>query len=276
MKYIVAVSGGVDSVVLLDMLVKLGGRELVVAHFDHGIRADSAADARFVAELAEHYGLPFETERAELGETASEEMARNHRYAFLRRVAKHHQAKVVTAHHEDDVLETIVINLRRGTGWRGLAVLNNPAIDRPLLRFKKSQLYDHAMKEGLEWVEDETNATDKYLRNRVRRQVAMLTPDQRANVLALFKTQRQLAGDIDDEAGQLATTSRHFFTMIDEDTGLELLRAQLAKSGLSLTRPRRRRLLHAIKTAKPGDTFQAGAGVTVTFTAGKFIVKYPL
>ena len=85
--YIVAVSGGVDSVVLLDMLAKKGEHELVVAHFDHGIRPESDADARFVWALAQCYGLPCEVRREELGAGASEELARARRYAFLRDIA---------------------------------------------------------------------------------------------------------------------------------------------------------------------------------------------
>lgn len=276
MKYVVAVSGGVDSVVLLDMLVRSGRGDLVVAHFDHGIRPDSAADARFVAGLAEKYGLPFETERAELGPSASEETARIHRYAFLRAMARRHEGRIVTAHHQDDVIETIVINLRRGTGWRGLAVLNDPTIARPLLGAKKSQLYDYAVKRGLEWVEDETNSSDVYMRNRIRRQLGGFDEQSRSALLELHTKQRELVGKIDSETEKLSTPSRHFFTMVDEAVAMELLRAQLASAGLSLTRPRRFRLLHAIKTARAGDTFQAGSGVSVSFTSAKFIVKHPL
>src|SRR5690606_41547248 len=110
-----AVSGGIDSVVLLDMLSHVPGLKLVVTHFDHGIRPDSAQDAVFVEELAAHYGLPFETKRVELGTKASEELARRHRYAFLRDVAARYNAKIITAHHADDVIETVAINHIRGT-----------------------------------------------------------------------------------------------------------------------------------------------------------------
>ena len=79
-RYIVAVSGGVDSVALLDMLARLSDHELIVAHFDHGIRSDSAEDALFVSGLAEQYGLPFEMRREELGSNASEDLARTRRY----------------------------------------------------------------------------------------------------------------------------------------------------------------------------------------------------
>ena len=103
-KFIVAVSGGVDSVVLLDKLVKIGKSQLIVTHFDHGIRPDSADDAKFVAGLAKKYDLVFETGGLELGANASEDLARQKRYAFLRTIANKYDAQIVTAHHMDDFL----------------------------------------------------------------------------------------------------------------------------------------------------------------------------
>src|SRR5690606_32014455 len=117
-KHVLAMSGGVDSVVLLHQYWQEQGSEgLVVAHFDHGIRTDSSADARFVEALAASYGIKFESRREELGSSASEAWARERRYHFLREVADSHQAVLVTAHHGDDLIETIAINLSRGTGW---------------------------------------------------------------------------------------------------------------------------------------------------------------
>src|SRR5690606_16183672 len=109
MKYLVAVSGGIDSVVLLDKLASEGTHELVVAHFDHGIRKESFLDAQFVERLSKKYGVPFETRREELGKYASEELARERRYAFLREMAAKHDATIVTAHHMNDIAETIAI-----------------------------------------------------------------------------------------------------------------------------------------------------------------------
>lgn len=120
--YIVAVSGGVDSVVLLDMLAKQADLQLVIAHFDHGIREDSKQDALFVAHLAAKYHVPFESERVELGHGASEALAREKRYAFLRMMFKKYNADaIITAHHQDDVIETSMINILRGTGRHGLS-----------------------------------------------------------------------------------------------------------------------------------------------------------
>ena len=88
-KYVVAVSGGVDSMVLLDLLLKSTKRyELIVAHFDHGIREDSPADLKFVEALAKSHKLQFVIQRANLGSGVSEEVARTARYTFLNQVAK--------------------------------------------------------------------------------------------------------------------------------------------------------------------------------------------
>jgi tRNA(Ile)-lysidine synthase len=275
-KYVVAVSGGVDSVVLLDIMARKSDQGLIVAHFDHGIRQESAEDAAFVAALAQKYKAKYVTKRMELGPDASEEMARTNRYRFLKEVAEKEGAELVTAHHADDVVESIVINIVRGTGWRGLAVFGDTAIVRPLLAMRKQQLYEYACSHGLEWVEDATNLSDAYLRNRIRRSLTQLPSSRRAGLIQLWQTQRQLADDIDREVSAMEGSSRHFLTMVDEASALELLRGYLAKYSLALTRPQRRQLLHAIKTARPGTTLEAGGGVYVRFTLREFIVKYPL
>jgi tRNA(Ile)-lysidine synthetase-like protein len=100
-RYVVAVSGGVDSVALLDILRQQTGLELIVAHFDHGIRKDSCQDRLLVEQLAKRYGLTFVYEEAKLGPRTSEETARRARYAFLNKVMREHQAvAIVTAHHQ--------------------------------------------------------------------------------------------------------------------------------------------------------------------------------
>lgn len=263
--YIVAVSGGVDSVVLLDKLVKRGGVRLIVAHFDHGIREDSADDARFVGELAAQYELAFETRREELGAGASEALARERRYSFLREVAaRYDQAAIVTAHHADDVIETIAINLRRGTGWRGLAVLDSDLV-RPLLHVSKRALIDYARRHELTWHEDSTNQDPTYLRNELRGRIAkQLSDDDALQLRALWQTQLELKRLIDQEAERLLADSannysRHFFTSIDKVSALELLRAICQREiGCSPTIPQRERALHAIKTLQPGKVHEVG------------------
>ena len=275
MKYVVAVSGGVDSVVLLDMLVRAGEHELIVAHFDHGIRGDeSAADARFVEALAKGYGLPCYVGKGELSKDASEAEAREKRYMFLFEIARRHEATLVTAHHANDCIETIAINHRRGTGWRGLAVLNDKRIYRPLLAKTKSELYAYALENNLEWVEDATNRSDRYLRNRLRRQLGQIADSDNEKLRDLREQQSVLAEQIDREVEQLIAagigTNRYFFISIDEASGLELLRKVTWQK---LTRPQLRQMLLAIKTYPLGAILEAGAGIRVRFTAREFIVE---
>lgn len=274
MKYVVAVSGGVDSAVLLDMLAKNTNNEIIVAHFEHGIRGEtSKADARFVEALAAKYGVQYEQICGNLGPSASEEAARTKRYEFLKEVAARYDARLITAHHYDDILETIAVNLSRGTGWRGLAVFGDESIERPLLGMTKNEIYQYAVANELEWVEDETNLTDKYLRNRLRRKLQTLSPFTRYQLVTLYKRQTEVRNEIDTELNNFLSSSRYFLIMVEEPVALELLRALLRLKNLSLTRPQLRRLLLAIKTAKTGDIFQAGGGVTIRFTLQEFIVN---
>ncbi len=270
MKYIVAVSGGVDSVVLLDMLSKTVKGELVVAHFDHGIRPDSHEDAQFVGELAKNYGHVFETKREELGEQASEATARERRYAFLQSLAKKHQARIVTAHHLDDLVETVAINFSRGTGWRGLAVFH-PTIARPLIDTPKQQLITYAQQNGLKWREDSTNKSDAYLRNRLRTRAANLSDDAKRQLRALHAHQGELRSQINTEIKKLISSgpdyNRHLYIQLPSKVALEVLRSITDKK---LTRPQLERLLHAVKTNAAGSRYEAGMGITAHFTTRNF------
>ena len=277
MKYVVAVSGGVDSVVLLDMLVKRN-EDVVVAHFDHGIRPGSDADERFVRALASKYDVLYESVREKLGTDASEGFARERRYGFLTNVTKKYDAVLVTAHHMNDVVETIAINWIRGTGWRGLAVLNREGIERPLLGMSKEDIYEYALKNNLEWVEDETNTADTYLRNRIRKKIGRAKNPTLGEDLTRLRTEQvRLAGQIDEEVVRVLSPSnehdRYFFIMIDEAVALELIKYVLSKVGAVATRPMRNRLLNDIKTARPGTVSRVIPDVSVMFTKQDFIVK---
>lgn len=274
--YVVAVSGGVDSVVLLDLAARCPEVRLVVAHFDHGIREDSAADARFVRALAARYGLPYEERREALGNTASELTARTRRYAFLREVTARHAATLLTAHHLDDMVETIAINLIRGTGWRGLAVLGAHDIERPLLGFGKAELLAYATAHRLEWVEDETNRQAVYLRNRLRYSLAVLGSDTKFRLAELRAAQMTLRAAVEVELRVLipATSaySRYFFIMCPPVAAQECLRVI---TRARLTRPQLERLLLVVKGARTGTRYEAGAGVSVRFTKRDFFVELP-
>jgi tRNA(Ile)-lysidine synthetase-like protein len=272
-RYVVAVSGGVDSVVLLHQLMQRSGVYLVVAHFDHGIRDDSKDDAIFVRDLAKKYGLPFETKREELGKQASEQLARDRRYDFLRSVAQKYNGQLATAHHADDAVETVAINLTRGTGWRGLAVLDSDVV-RPLIDMNKQEIIDYANAHNLSWHEDSTNASDAYLRNRLRQKSSGLSDDTKRQVLSLRTHQIDSKKQIDNEVQRLIGDGplydRYFFTHAETITAIECLR-YCTKA--QLTRPQLERALLAIKTSKPGTVFEAGNGVQFRFTSRNFAVE---
>ncbi|QQS20108.1 tRNA lysidine(34) synthetase TilS [Candidatus Saccharibacteria bacterium] len=205
-RYVVAVSGGVDSVVLLHLLAQKMIKDdtskinVVVAHFDHGIRPDSAKDRQLVQKLAKKYGLPFVYDRAELGEGASEAAAREARYGFLAKVKRAVRADaIVTAHHEDDVIETIIINWMRGTKSRGLSSLRSREdIRRPLLGMTKKQITSYARLHNLVWREDSTNTDETYLRNYIRKHVVLHLSDQERSRLLEHSTKAAKLNDAID------------------------------------------------------------------------------
>lgn len=262
--YVVAVSGGVDSVVLLDLLCKQPDLQLIVAHVDHGIRFDSAIDSQFVKMKASENSLLFETKSVSLGVDASEEQARDVRYAFLRELqSKHNARQIVTAHHSDDVIETIIINLIRGTGWRGLGSLRDTEdIARPLLEIAKKDIIKYAQDHNLQWIEDSTNLDLKYQRNHIRHKIATkLNGTQRQSFLDLYRSQLKLIQDIDKHTKSLTSSRRHDYIMWPSSVSLEVLRSQL-----QLTRPQARRVLMAIKTARPGTKLEITKEKTLIFT----------
>lgn len=207
-KYVLAVSGGVDSMVLLDLMAgeaAARGYELTVAHFDHGIRADSAEDAALVRRTAAALGLGFVTAEGRLGAAASEAAARAARHEFLGRTAAARGARLMTAHHRDDLLETSLLNLARGTGRRGLAPMADGVIARPLLALTKTQLYNYARRR-LEWREDTTNADLSNPRNFLRRELLPRADAAwRAGYLVIIDKLTVLNVEIDADLADLGT-----------------------------------------------------------------------
>lgn len=278
---IVAVSGGVDSVVLLDILAAKHV-PMIVAHVDHGVRSDSHRDERFVRDVAAHYGVPFVSTSLRLGASASEEVARTARYAWFDTLRHEYDSPaVVTAHHQDDVLETMVINMVRGTGWRGLCSLRDTTERRrPLLAMSKAEIVEYAHRHGLSWREDSTNETLHYLRNRIRHQVLpRLSAVQRRQFIELNQAQCELRLDIDHEAHALyqlysegAALIRYPLIMCDETVAYEVLRVWL---GESLEKSRLRDLLVFAKTAQKGAKWSLDGRRFVMADSTRLIVLAP-
>ena len=280
--YVVAVSGGVDSMALLDLLAKHpGGSTYVVAHFDHGIRPDSAEDRALVEAAAAKYDLSFVYDEGRLGADASEATARDARYAFLRTVKETAGAKaIITAHHQDDVLETAVLNLLRGTNRRGLSSLTSTdEIRRPLLDYPKQALLEYANEQGLRWREDSTNTDTKYLRNYVRTIVLpKSTPVQRQQLLDIVRYMANVNEALDarlinylHQQPAADHLDRYQFIMLPHAAAREVMAMWLRLQGVrGYDQKTLERLIVAAKTFAPNKIADVQRGYQVIITT-KFL-----
>ena len=179
-----ACSGGADSTALLALLCEMPELTVVCAHYNHRLRgAESDRDERFVRELAARFGVEFVAESGDVAAFAAaqgrgvEDAARRKRYAFLERAADECGCdRIATAHTADDQAETVLLNLVRGSGARGLTGIPpmRGRIVRPLLNVTRAEIEDYLASRGLGHVEDSSNESLDYARNRVRRQVLPL------------------------------------------------------------------------------------------------------
>jgi len=180
--YVVAVSGGIDSVVLLDMLSRLArewGWHLIVAHLDHAQRPNSSETAMHVGVLADQAGHRFVLQRLDKGKQLSEGVMRKARYDWLNQVMEDQSAAgIITAHHLDDRLETTVWHAIRGSGRHGLTSLQSAqgSIIRPLLNFRRGDIVAYAHSRELDWHEDPSNQQPKFTRNVIRTELLHRAP----------------------------------------------------------------------------------------------------
>ncbi|MDO4759233.1 MAG: tRNA lysidine(34) synthetase TilS [Candidatus Saccharibacteria bacterium] len=279
MKKILAVSGGLDSMVLLFFFRH--DPNAIVAHFHHGTRPSASQDQDFVRQWAARYQLPFFTAQVNLGSHPSEATARAARYQFLNQLAREHHGQIFTAHHADDLIESIAINLLRGTGWRGLTPLDHPQIQRPFLRpksrpFFKADLLRFAATRQIVFRQDPTNTESDYLRNRLRFRLSVLPHSVKLQLLALYTHQKFLKSSIEQLLQSLLPETscyqRSWFVDLPDVVALELLRAILQASSLSLTRPQLQDFLHAIRTYAPGKIFNLPKNHLIRLEKDYFII----
>jgi tRNA(Ile)-lysidine synthase len=285
-RYVVAVSGGVDSVALLDILRQKPGLELVVAHFDHGIRPDSAKDRKLVERLASSYGLPFIYKEGNLGSEASEAVAREARYRFLKKVVNENSAEaIITAHHQDDLLETVILNMLRGTGRKGLTSLaSNTEVLRPLLRTTKVDLIKYAEDNGLLWREDPTNSDISYLRNYVRHNIlSKFNETDKTRLLEVVMGMETTNQELDKILNEMlesqvhnGTVERKWFNQLPHSLAKEFIASWLRKEGLrDFDSATIERLVVGGKTAAAGKTIEAVKGYKLAVNKGNLALKGP-
>lgn len=205
-KIIVGVSGGIDSVVLLHVLKSLG-YDCVIAHCNFHLRMEeSNRDEEFVRNMAKvmklpFYNVDFETIKYSDEHKISIEMAaRDLRYAWFYKLLRELDAQAIAvAHHADDSIETMLMNLVRGTGLRGLTGIQprNQKVVRPLLCCSRSELEDYLILHDLEHIEDSTNSSNDYQRNKFRNEVLPLLTEINPSVReTLYRTLEHFEGNM--------------------------------------------------------------------------------
>lgn len=266
---VAAVSGGPDSLCLLGALLALRGvaggsgggiapRAVVVAHLDHGMRPEGAADAHFVKSLAARLSLPCVAERVDVAALARaqhrslEDAGRRARYAFLRRVAAARGAACIAlGHTRDDQVETLMLHWLRGSGLAGLSGMPWRAGDvvRPLLGLTRAQTEAYCAAKGWQPRVDDTNANRRFMRNRVRHDVLpaleAINPNLREtlvrNAALLTADERYLAECADDAWHSLAQQDTH---------SVRLDRAQLGNQPAALRHRMYRRAVLALSAGE--------------------------
>jgi tRNA(Ile)-lysidine synthase len=288
----VACSGGVDSLVLLHLLRFSAadlGVQLKVAHFDHRMRSGSDDDATWVQGLATAWDLPF------VGGAASrspkdEADARDLRYAFLEGIIACGEAEaVLTAHHADDQVETVLFRALRGTGVTGLEGIPErrpPGIVRPLLPYSRAELEAYAAHHHLRPRVDPTNGSLAFARNRVRLRLLPLLeevhPGARGGLLRLARNASRagealealltpLRVDVEVARGERAIElDRNRLLAFPPSVRPELLRSLARSVGIRLSESGTGLADEFITAAKPGGRLDLGGGTRIERSGGRF------
>lgn len=210
-KVLIALSGGVDSVTLTHALVELRGffgfSKLALAHFNHMLRKEAKKEEEFCVEFSKGLGLEIFVGRERVEEISRrerrnlEEVARERRYAFLRRVKEEEGFDLIaTAHHLNDLVETALIWLVRGAGTEGLIGFEPKEGDvvRPLYRATREEILAYARAKKLVWVEDTSNRDRRFFRNRLRMTVIPLLKEVNPNLEETFLRTRHILKDEND------------------------------------------------------------------------------
>ena len=287
---LLAVSGGLDSMVLLHAMARVArSRIAAVATYDHGTGVAATEAVAHVARVAAALAVPVVTGVLSAAPATSREAAwRRARYRFLRASADTLGARLVTAHTEDDQIETVLMRVMRGSGARGLAALYAPSdVRRPFLGIRRTTLERYARDAGVEWREDPTNRSRDFLRNRVRHDLlpAMRHADPTLEY-ALLATARRAAALRAD----LAAFVDECVSVVRPDTAsISIVRAELSghdrnslsmlwgdiagRVGLALDRRGTHRLASFITTGPSAGWVQLSGGWCVEATRDAYVLR---
>lgn len=287
-RVLVALSGGPDSTALLHLLDALHedrGWSLTAAHFDHGLREGSAAEAREVAARAEALGVPCRVGRPEEPLPPKQEALRRARYAFLRSVAGEEGAdRVATGHQADDQAETVLFRILRGTGIRGLAGIperRGPFV-RPLLPFRREEILAWLRERRIPWLDDPANRDPRWARARIRTRVVPALEEAwdgpvRERLLDLARVARRADRTLEaraltllDEAleGKGGDWGREAFRLrrdplaaAERETRARCVRILASRLGVRLARGGTREAVEFISEGRSGGHVDLGGGL---------------
>jgi tRNA(Ile)-lysidine synthase len=240
-------------------------------------------DRLFVEELAAKYSLPFVYGEGELGKRASEAEAREARYTFLRGVQRANNARaLITAHHQDDLLETAILNMLRGTGRKGLTSLQSrDDLIRPLLGFPKNSLIGYAHDQGLKWREDSSNLNTRYQRNYIRHKILpRFNPEERQELIDLLGRMQTTNRQVDEALTDLIQAqgniiNRQWFNQLPHSVAREMMASWLRDNGVrGFDRYTIERLVAAAKTAHPGKLFPVMRGTRLEVSKENLALKH--
>lgn len=236
-RLLLAVSGGADSVALLDLVATIAPElelDIHVAHFDHALREGSRDDARLVGDRAQTYGFAMHSARWQTPR-AGEAAARSARHAFLEGTAIEHSCgAIVLAHHLDDQIETALFRIERGSGLRGAGGMpwrrSGPVpVVRPLLDVPREALRAHLEAAGLTWRDDPTNDDRTRARNRIRHDILpVLRATLRAGWMERWSAQLEELRDVSAWIDRLARQLLHTAAVADDHQALDRASLQAA------------------------------------------------
>jgi len=284
----VALSGGPDSTALLHLLLEVAGDldlDLRAAHFDHGLRPESAGEAELVRSRAREAGVPCRVGGPSRPLDETQEALRRARYGFLRAVAEETDAdRIATGHQADDQAETILFRILRGTGVRGLGGIpeRRGPIVRPLLRFGRAEIRDYLEERAIPWLEDPANVDLRWARSRIRHRVLPALEEAwgepvRERLRRLGRTARRADRALEDRARELLERARtpHSGTWgsealrlrreplvaADAETRARVLRRAARELGVRLTRGGTRAGSQFISEGRSGSGVDLGGGL---------------
>lgn len=270
---VVAVSGGVDSMVLLYMLHKCAQKEelnLVVAHVNHGYRKEESANEKLLVEgCAKKLGLPFEYIELDMPQYLlshvgnGQDLARKRRYRFLYDVAARYRAhSIATAHHADDQVETVLQHFIRGSGLAGLSGMafkrseKNVQLIRPLLRSNKDSIYQYQKENGIPYLEDSSNLKTDYTRNQLRLNVIPYLEQYNRNFKQATLRLAELVSDEDDFMEQLAEKQLAELATLEEKS-VKINRQKLSKLHVALQRRVIKLILNYLSSSTSNLTYES-------------------